>query len=612
MRHYKSLIFFLSLSFLSVPLYASAETIPLMIPHTGTIKVNGTPFNGMGQFKFAITNGHSECATSPPGSLCKFHWTNDNRSPNGTGEPENFVTIFVNNGIFAVRLGDTTLTHMQTIPTAVFENAATHLRVWFNDGAKGSQWLSPDRPLAAVPYAYHAETAKNVVNGGVTSTMIANDAVTTTQIADKTIGINDLNFDPATSGELTTHKGGGDHDSRYLLKNGDTMTGVLSLNAKLHIGTTSPSLLGRLQVNNPTDDTNAYFLIQKNDGGSAEGFIINDDRGFAGVNSGKSLVVRTRDDGLNDTGAIADFRTIGGSDASKLYVGINGNVGIGTTTPISPLHAVGGLVMNQGYIRTAVFNATHPAVQFKGTSSPKSGFIGYDSQATGSNSEAMRFWVGGTTDDVLNATLAMSIKANGNVGIGTQTPEEQLDVVGVVRAGYVRIAPQNTTSEGGELSLIGAGANPNLQIDNLDGHLRIHTVQAGKSFHIIGTPNVAFYDGDSNWDFLSDARLKTGIEDAESLLARVIDLKVRRFDYKDMDPRKYKELGFIAQEVQGLFPDLITVGNHPSIGDDALSLAYTTFGVIAIKAIQEQQVIVNDLNARLSALEAELAALKRR
>jgi len=588
MRHFKSLIVFFALSFLSVPLYAWAETIPLMIPHTGTIKVKGNdvPLNGMKQFKFAITNGHPECATSPPGSLCKFHWTNDNRSPNGTGEPENFVTIFVNNGIFAVRLGDTTLTHMQTIPTAVFENAATHLRVWFNDGAKGSQWLSPDRPLAAVPYAYHAETAKNVVNGGVTSTMIANDAVTTTQIADKTIGINDLNFDPATSGELTTHKGGGDHDSRYLLKNGDTMTGVLSLNAKLHIGTTSPSLLGRLQVNNPTDDTNAYFLIQKNDGGSAEGFIINDDRGFAGVNSGKSLVVRTRDDGLNDTGAIADFRTIGGSDASKLYVGINGNVGIGTTTPISPLHAVGGLVMNQGYIRTAVFNATHPAVQFKGTSSPKSGFIGYDSQATGSNSEAMRFWVGGTTDDVLNATLAMSIKANGNVGIGTTAPAARLEVAGT--------SSQTTAIIHGKDGIAYTDWPSHWQ-----GGLATLDIVAG-SIHINGVST------------RSDARFKTNVATITNALDKVnalrgVTFEWNRANYPENGFVEGRQIGFIAQEVEKVLPELVTTTEKGFKG-----VSYQNMTAVNLQAIKEQQVIIDALTARLVTLEAELAALKRR
>lgn len=34
----------------------SAQSIPLMIPHSGTVSVNGAPFNGNGFFKFAIVN----------------------------------------------------------------------------------------------------------------------------------------------------------------------------------------------------------------------------------------------------------------------------------------------------------------------------------------------------------------------------------------------------------------------------------------------------------------------------------------------------------------------------------------------------------------------------
>ena len=245
MKHYELLIFVIL--FLLAPLRTLAETIPLMIPHTGTIKVRDSgPFNGLGQFKFAITNGHKECASLPePGSLCQFYWTNESSSPTSTKDPASFVTLPISNGIFTVRLGDVTLTDMQTIPAAIFENATTHLRVWFNDRTRGFQWLSPDRQLVSVPYAYHAETAKNVVSGGVTSTMIANNAVTTTQISDgtitgtdisdNTIGTNDLGFDPATQGELETHKGSGDHDSRndtrYLSQGGGTMTGVLNLPA---------------------------------------------------------------------------------------------------------------------------------------------------------------------------------------------------------------------------------------------------------------------------------------------------------------------------------------------------------------------------------------------
>jgi formylglycine-generating enzyme required for sulfatase activity len=52
-----------------------------------------------------------------------------------------------------VLLGDTTLTNMTAIPPTVFANPDVRLRVWFDDGANGSQLLSPDQQIAAVGYA---------------------------------------------------------------------------------------------------------------------------------------------------------------------------------------------------------------------------------------------------------------------------------------------------------------------------------------------------------------------------------------------------------------------------------------------------------------------------
>lgn len=96
----------------------------------------------------------------------------------------------------------------------------------------------------------------------------------------------------------------------------------------LGIGTASPS--GRLHVFNNTDTTNTFISIAKNDGGSSDGVYIVDDRGFAGVNSGKTFRILTRNDGSNDTGAIASFENL---TQTVLRVGIDGNVGIGTASP---------------------------------------------------------------------------------------------------------------------------------------------------------------------------------------------------------------------------------------------------------------------------------------
>ena len=59
-----------------------------------------------------------------------------------------------------------------------------------------------------------------------------------------------------------------------------------------------------------------------------------------------------------------------------------------------------------------------------------------------------------------------------------------------------------------------------------------------------------------------------------------------------------KIIGFLAQDVQVLFPELV---KHRE--DEYLGLNYDDFGVIAIKAIQEQQKIIDELLERIKELE---------
>ncbi len=120
----------------------------------------------------------------------------------------------------------------------------------------------------------------------------------------------------------------------------DAIRFLINSSGNVGIGA-DPSTTGKFVVSNSTDATNAYFQIAANSGGSANGVYINDDRGFSGVNSGATFVVNSRNDGANDTGAIAKFTTTGGSSSTMLWVGINGNVGIGTTTPNANLSVVG-------------------------------------------------------------------------------------------------------------------------------------------------------------------------------------------------------------------------------------------------------------------------------
>jgi len=71
----------------------------------------------------------------------------------------------------------------------------------------------------------------------------------------------------------------------------------------------------------------------------------------------------------------------------------------------------------------------------------------------------------------------------------------------------------------------------------------------------------------------------------------------------DTDP---KTLGLIAQDVKEVFPFLVHEGE-----DDLLALSYSNMSVLAIKAIQEQQEIIEEKEARITSLEARISKLEK-
>jgi N-acetylneuraminic acid mutarotase len=144
--------FIVVISLLSV---ACEAAIPLQINHQGFIDVGGTAFNGNGDFRFSLVDPDSGNNV----------WTNDGTNVGTSLTPTNAVSLAVINGIYNVRLGDTTLLNMTSIPSMVFDDQNLVLRIWFDDGTNGNEQLIPDQPLTSVGYAYHALTAETAGNG---------------------------------------------------------------------------------------------------------------------------------------------------------------------------------------------------------------------------------------------------------------------------------------------------------------------------------------------------------------------------------------------------------------------------------------------------------------
>jgi hypothetical protein len=110
---------------------------------------------------------------------------------------------------------------------------------------------------------------------------------------------------------------------------------------------------------------------------------------------------------------------------------------------------------------------------------------------------------------------------------------------------------------------------------------------------------------------LSDAREKTNIELASSYLDKICAIPVKTFNYIDqnMEEDGGLTLGVIAQDVQAVAPELIMESNWASKDKPEklrLSIYQTDLQYALMKCIQEQQTIINDLKARVEALEAKL------
>ena len=129
-------------------------------------------------------------------------------------------------------------------------------------------------------------------------------------------------------------------------------------------------------------------------------------------------------------------------------------------------------------------------------------------------------------------------------------------------------------------------------------------VYKGNFFHIDGK----YYPG-------SDRRLKTKIEPLPSLLDRIMALRPVEYEMKFHNPGRLKSIGFIAQDVKPLFPELTGYEQGNDFGyegmTDLYTLQYDGFGPLAIKAIQEQQQTLKQLKQQNEWLRQKVEAAEK-
>ena len=94
----------------------------------------------------------------------------------------------------------------------------------------------------------------------------------------------------------------------------------------------------------------------------------------------------------------------------------------------------------------------------------------------------------------------------------------------------------------------------------------------------------------------SDYRLKEDLQDFNAL--DLVD-NITAYDYKWKDTEQ-RDYGFVAHELQEVMPNVVTGEKD---GEMMQGVDYAKLTPVLLKAIQEQQEIINDLKSRIQILE---------
>jgi hypothetical protein len=371
-----------------------------------------------------------------------------------------------------------------------------------------------------------------------------------------------------TSGNTTLGDASGDtltlNGSTVSTPNGlnfDSNTFVIDAsNNRVGIGTASPSVA--LTVAGEVRST------------TTAGFVINNGSELGSLKYSGGLVI-------DRVAGSTLFISAGGNN--QAVIDSSGNVGIGTSSPSNKLDIVGSAarISNAGTANFATRNSTAGVNWEWGVDGGGNGFV-YTGQ-----SSAMVF--------SNSATERMRIDSSGRVLVGATSGDARMVVTSSSEnnnTGTLYVRNTNATAD----ACIAAFSTATNSTSTSNVYIKFGVndyAGGGGQINANGSGAAAFGS-------FSDRRLKENIVELPSQLNNILSLKPVEFDYIESAGGGH-QTGFIAQEMQEIYPD--AVGER---SDGMLTLTgWDKTTARLVKAIQEQQVIINDLKARIETLESK-------
>ena len=187
----------------------------------------------------------------------------------------------------------------------------------------------------------------------------------------------------------------------------------------------------------------------------------------------------------------------------------------------------------------------------------------------------------GTAGNAITFTQAMTLDASGNLLVGRTSASDT--VVGATLYANGTVTAARASSSNGDA---------NFYLYSTTAAAARFYVDMGGTIHATSIVITA----------ISDQRLKENVRDIDTGLSAIMALKPRRFDWKEGKGQDKKNAaGFIAQEFGEVFPASLSTFKAGGDGIEYLSMNHEELIPSLVKAIQEQQALIEQLTARLAA-----------
>ena len=156
------------------------------------------------------------------------------------------------------------------------------------------------------------------------------------------------------------------------------------------------------------------------------------------------------------------------------------------------------------------------------------------------------------------------------------------------------------------------GASAWGNINNITGRLALGLSTASYRLDLPNTADVQGRGRSNQWVTYSDGRIKTDREPIQYGLKAVMDIEPLQYfqhnSFNDEDgnlvisDKGDKSIGLVAEDIEKIIPEIVT---PPSDYEkDLYAIDYGKLTAVLIKAVQEQQSMIEGLEARIAALEA--------